>query len=349
MSGISVRLLSFDDDPPIGGQGVVVAHLRSELERQGVHTDTIASRGKFARPYKRFLYRAPLDFSLMVNRLGPMLFENTDLLHVQGGPGGVLLLRRSPIPVVYSANHTYSQAHRLTNPKRALSVFERVAYRRASQVIAISRSTADELVRMGIPASRVHLVHPGVERPVLKRAVERDPLRVVFVGRLEREKGVMDALTAMIELRHLVSGVSGVIIGDGAQRTQVLLVARQHGISVLGKVSRQRLLEEMARASVLLMPSRYEGLGLVALEAAALGTVPVGYAVPGLTDALDGTGYAVTPFSPLALISMAHSLLTDRKMWAEQSERGKEKVARDYSWEMSVRKTIGVYRLALGQ
>ncbi len=349
MTGLHVRLLSFDDDPPIGGQGVVVLHLRKELERQGVYTDTIASRGAYAHPYRKILHRAPLDFSIMVNQLGPQLWQGADLLHVQGGPGGVLLLRRPHIPVVYSANHTYSQAHGRTSFKRSLSPLEALAYRRAAQVIAISSSTADELLRMGIPARHVHLVHPGVERPVLKKPVERDPLRVIFVGRLEKEKGVMDALTAMIELRHLVKGVSGVIVGDGARRAEVRSLARQNGISVLGKVSRARLLAEMASASVLLMPSHYEGLGLVALEAAALGTVPVGYAVPGLTDALDGTGFAVTPFSPPALISMAHSLLTEPQMWEEQSRKGREKVEMEYSWETSVRETVAVYRQALGQ
>src|SRR5205807_2113913 len=60
------------------------------------------------------------------------------------------------------------------------------------------------------------------------------------------------------------------------------------GVEVLGAVSDEELWRQYARAAVVLMPSRYEGLGLVALEAMGAGCAVVGYDVSGLRDALAG-------------------------------------------------------------
>ena len=138
-----VTLVSFDDDPPLGGQGRQIRGMRRALRTRGHRVTTIAGHGSEALAYPRITGRPPLDFSIHMNR-HPGLIRAThpDVVHVSGGPGGVLLFRAAGAPIVYTANHTYAMAHRRGSPARLLSRAEAHAYRRAAMVLAISPSTA---------------------------------------------------------------------------------------------------------------------------------------------------------------------------------------------------------------
>src|SRR5258708_20998127 len=108
MPAMKVVLASYDDDPPEGGQGVYVSGLRSALQRDGVEVHTVAGHGADASDYPAVFHRAPLDFSLQLNRdPAPLLGPQRDVIHAQGGPGGVLLLRRLSTPLLSTAPHTY--------------------------------------------------------------------------------------------------------------------------------------------------------------------------------------------------------------------------------------------------
>ena len=78
---------------------------------------------------------------------------------------------------------------------------ERRAYAGAAMVLPISPSTATAVRRLGVPASRIEVVYPGVDVARLDRGDgDRDPGRLLFAGRLRPEKGALDAVAAMAEL-----------------------------------------------------------------------------------------------------------------------------------------------------
>src|SRR5437660_1079411 len=161
-----VTFASYDDDPPLGGQGVLLHGMRAALERRGVDVATVSGRGDHAIHYPRVTRRAPLDLSLQLNRRPDLLTRNRpDVVHVYGGPGGVLLVRRLGVPLVYTAHHTYHQAHGRGDARRALAPLEARAYRRAAMVLPVSRSTADALHAMGVPSSHIEVMPPGIDVP----------------------------------------------------------------------------------------------------------------------------------------------------------------------------------------
>jgi len=201
-----VTMVSYDDDPPLGGQGVVVHGMRAALERRGIRVHTISGRGENAIAVARRTGRAPLDLSLQLNRYPLMMLRAApDVVHAHGGPGGVLIWKRIDVPIVYTAHHTYRQAHGRGSVKRLLNGVEARSYRGAAMVLPVSRSTANSLLEMGIPASRIEVVPNGVDA-VDVPGVEHEDGRVLFVGRLEREKGVLDALSVF---RGLAAGRPG--------------------------------------------------------------------------------------------------------------------------------------------
>jgi glycosyltransferase involved in cell wall biosynthesis len=345
-----VTMVSYDDDPPLGGQGVVVHGMREALVRRGVKVHTISGRGDNAIAVARRTGRPPLDLSLQLNRYPQiMLRASPDVVHAHGGPGGVLIWKRIDVPIVYTAHHTYRQAHARGSFKRLLAGVEARSYRRAQMVLPVSRSTANSLLEMGIPASRIEVLPNGVDA-IDVPGVGHEDGRVLFVGRLEREKGVLDALTVMQSLTQAETGVQGVVVGGGSLESDVrrAAAASRGRIEYLGSLERATLHREYARAAVVLMPSRFEGLGMVALEAQSAGTPVVGYDVDGLRDAVRAGGVLVASGEVSALRNAVAALLGDPSRRAEAGERGREAVRAGQSWDAVAARLEEIYSAVAG-
>ena len=341
-----VTIASYDDDPPLGGQGVVVHGMRAALERRGVRVHTISGHGDHAIAFARRTGRAPLDFSMQLNRYPQILLRAApDVIHAQGGPGGVLLWKRLGAPLVYTAHHTYRQAHPRGSVKRLLNGVEARSYRAAAMVLPVSRSTANALLAMGIPASHIEVLSNGVDAVDLP-GVEHEDGRVLFVSRMEREKGALDAISVLQALTEGDPRVHGVIVGGGSLEAEVRQAAYSSGgrIQYLGALDREALNREYARAAIVLMPSRFEGLGMVALEAQAAGTPVVGFDVDGLRDAVGAGGVLVTAGDLSALRVVAKELLDDPARRAEAGAQGREVVLAEHSWDAIGERLEQIYR-----
>jgi glycosyltransferase involved in cell wall biosynthesis len=344
-----VTMVSYDDDPPIGGQGVVVHGMRAALQRRGVPVHTISGRGENAIAIARRTGRAPLDLSLQLNRYPRiMLRASPDVVHAHGGPGGVLIWKRIDAPIVYTAHHTYRQAHARGSVKRLLAGVEARSYRQAAMVLPVSRSTANSLLEMGIPASRIEVLPNGVDT-IDVPGVEHEDGRVLFVGRLEPEKGVLDALSVFRELAATVLGMRGVVVGGGSLEAEARRAAAESGgrIEYLGSLDRTALHREFARAAVVVMPSRFEGLGMVALEAQSAGTPVVGYDVDGLRDAVGGGGILVPAGDMPALRGAVAALLGDPGRRSELGEQGREAMRAEQSWDSVAARLEQIYSAAV--
>jgi glycosyltransferase involved in cell wall biosynthesis len=344
-----VTMVSYDDDPPLGGQGVVVHGMRAALEGRGVRVHTISGRGEHAIAIARRTGRPPLDLSLQLNRYPRiMLRASPDVVHAHGGPGGVLIWKRMDVPIVYTAHHTYPQAHARWSLKRLLAGVEARSYRQAVMVLPVSRSTANSLLEMGIPAARIEVLPNGVNI-VDVPGVEHEDGRVLFVGRLEREKGVLDALSLFRELAATVTGMRGVVVGGGSLEAEVRRAAAASGgrLDYLGSLDPVALHREYARAAVVVMPSRFEGLGMVALEAQSAGTPVVGYDVDGLRDAVRGGGVLVPAGDAFALRDQVAKLLGDPGRRLEVGERGREAMRAEQSWDSVAARLEEIYSAAI--
>jgi glycosyltransferase involved in cell wall biosynthesis len=326
---------------------VYVNGLRNALQRDGVEVHTVAGHGAHAIDYPAVFHRAPLDFSLQLNRdSAPLLAPHGDVIHAQGGPGGVLLLRRLSTPLLYTAHHTYRQAYGVTSARRALAPLERRSYRLAATVIAVSPSTASAVAAMGV--RNVEVVPPGIDVDTLGALGEsrRDPDLLLFVGRLEPEKGPLQAVAVMRAVAARRPGVRGVIVGRGSLEPEVHAAAKKSGgvVEVRGPVPADELRELYARAAVLLVPSRYEGLGFVALEAMAAGAAVVAHDVTGLRDAVGGHGVLVPQGDTEAMVAAATALLADPERRRELAEAAGLAVRSTHSWTACARGVQELYR-----
>jgi colanic acid/amylovoran biosynthesis glycosyltransferase len=167
--------------------------------------------------------------------------------------------------------------------------------RRARVVVCASRALADDAQALG--ASDVRVIPAPVAIPASVGEPD-DPPHALYVGRLSEEKGVR-------ELAEATRGLPLVVVGDGPLRSLFP--------QALGFVPPYALGSYYERASVVVVPSRREGYGMVAREAMAYGRPVVGTAVGGLVDVVeDGvTGLLVPPGDVGALRQALAGLLGD--------------------------------------
>lgn len=351
-----VAVISFDDDPPIGGQGRHVTALEREMPAEGYQVAMVTPRrgpwGEGTRIPRR-TRRPPLDYSLFVSsRLRQVQAAvQPDVWHAQGGPGGVLLRRHPPgAPLVYTSHHTYRTAHGRGIGTMPMGYMESRAYRFAEHVIAVSPSTASSLMAdSGVSKAKLSVIPPGVDTSWLKPGGDEPRSTILFVGRLVPNKGVQYFVAMFRKLAREHPDVDAEICGDGVLLHAALGAAEPfHGrLRVLGRVSDEELLAAYRRALLLIMPSRYEGLGLTAVEAMACGTPVVGFDVPGLRDLRD-TGITLVPRDDQGgLRREVEALLNHEARLRELSMQGLEAIQKTYSWDAVRPRIAEVYRSVL--
>lgn len=184
--------------------------------------------------------------------------------------------------------------------------------RRASLVVAASTFLAEEARSLG--AGEVRVIPSGVALPEVVREPQEPP-HVLYVGRLSREKGVLELLEAC-------EGLPLVVVGDGPLREQVP--------GAVGFVPPGELGQWYERAAVVAAPSLREGYGVAVREAMAWGRPVVASAVGGIIDAvMDGvTGLLVPPGDVEALRAAIERLLGDAEVRKRLGAAGRERAPR---------------------
>ena len=141
-------------------------------------------------------------------------------------------------------------------------------------------------------------------------AVEKEPVpTVVFIGRLSANKRPEHAIRAFGLVRRQLPDAQMWVIGSGPEEAKLRRTAGP-GVTFLGHVSEEEKHERLARAHALVATSVREGWGLVVTEAAASGTVSIGYDVPGLRDSIGASGGVLTRADPVSLATGLVGLLS---------------------------------------
>jgi glycosyltransferase involved in cell wall biosynthesis len=368
---MNIAIVQSTPYPPEEGIGNYVYNLSQHLTERG-HSVTIITRGGLRRERLRDgdvrivrlpcppLYPFHVDVhGIFVNRYLNQKSNRFDLVHIH-----------SPLtPVVESSHPLVATIHtsvvedidhvrgwNLTNLMSELTLA--VASRRivAGQVDAAERvTTVSERVRGELAE------HYGVEATVLGNGVDtsrfrpdgkdRDPY-VLFVGRLDYPKGVPDLLKAAKPIVE-AHDIEFVITGKGPQREQLERLARGRGIAenvrFTGYVSRERQIELYQNAELFVLPSHYEGLPTVLLEAMACGAPVVATKVGGCPEVIENgeNGLLVEPGDPQGLTAAIDTALDDTELRHRMSKNARETILERYTWEIITDRFEREYRLAV--
>jgi glycosyltransferase involved in cell wall biosynthesis len=199
---------------------------------------------------------------------------------------------------------------------------ERAVLRAAAAVVVTSEWTRQQvLTRYAIPAHRVHVARPGVDR--VAAPARPVPGRLICVGVLGRHKGqdvLVEALAGLAE-RDWHCVLAGPADRDpdfaGQLRRRITRLGYGHRVRLAGVLTGAALSEAYTTADLLVAPSRSETYGMSVTEALAHGVPVIAAAVGGLPEALgrtaDGTrpGQLVPPGDPAALAAALADWLDD--------------------------------------
>jgi glycosyltransferase involved in cell wall biosynthesis len=252
-------------------------------------------------------------------------------------------LRRQPFLLHFHLDVDASGRAGVLLPLYKKQVLGRVL-RAAAGVIVLTESQGD-FVRKSyrVPAERVFVVPNGVGDDYFMsvRAASAAPLRLLFVGRLSRQKNVGRLLDALAAVREPVLLR---VVGDGELRAELEAQADRLGLTnveFVGGLLGADLLRAYAEADALVLPSDREGMPLVALEAMAAALPVLATRVPGSTELLAGVGLLAEP-EPAALAAAIDLLAGDPDLRRSLGERSAA-AAPGYSWEAVARRVEQVY------
>lgn len=159
----------------------------------------------------------------------------------------------------------------------------RPSLERLDRVFALTR---DQVGKLPLPPQRVEVTGSGFREQVFKVDGPKpsQPFRVLYAGKLSRSKGVFELLEAVAPLlgEHYELALAGG--GHGSESEAIEARARAVGAKLLGRLDHQALAGAMNRAHLFALPSYYEGLPLVLVEALACGCRLVVTELPGVME-----------------------------------------------------------------
>ena len=256
------------------------------------------------------------------------------------------------------------KAEQLGGGYRLSSWCERVSADSAAAVVAVSDGMRADIMTAypEIPAERIRVIrngidtteyHPDPATDVLERyGIDLRRPYVIFVGRITRQKGVPVLLRAasgldpraqlvlcagQADTPELEAEVTGLVDGLRASRSGVVWIPEM--------LPKREVIQLLTHAMVFAIPSIYEPLGIVNLEAMACGTAVVGSRTGGIPEVVANgeTGLLVPPGEPEPLAEALNALIRDPDRAAAMGQAGRKRAVAEFGWAAIAAQTAALY------
>jgi glycosyltransferase involved in cell wall biosynthesis len=314
----------------------------AELRASGIPVTLIGKRFKLD----------PAAFLRLVRFLKAKKFDVLQTWIFAADTYGRAAARVARVPVVVTAE----MAVDYWKGRTELAIDRRLA-RWTDRIVGNSDAVVAFYRQNGIPEDRLAMIPSGIgdeEPPPVDPAEVRasfgwpgDAPLILFAGRLAPQKGVDDLLAALDLLQHIRPDVRTLIVGDGPLRGRLEELAHAYRLDdrvrFLGH--RDDVPRLLAAADLLVLPSLYEGLPNVVLEAMRFRKPVVATAAPGTTEVVqDGqTGLLVPRQHPPALTQAIRLVIEDRALADRLGATGRARVETDFRADRMVTRFADLY------
>jgi glycosyltransferase involved in cell wall biosynthesis len=215
-------------------------------------------------------------------------------------------------------------------------------------VTAISSFLKERAIRLGAKPENVSIIPNGVDLKKIKTNREPVPHRIVSVARLSWEKGLNYLISAFPRVQKEFSNTHLIIVGGGPLEKELKRQVEELGVAgsvkFLGNQSHNRVLEEISKAEVFITPSLAEGLGIVFIEAQAVGVPVIGTEVGGIPDVIqDGeTGLLIPPRDQEEIFVAITKLFKNQNLAEQLTENAKKNLNR-FDWDVIAGQVSDLY------
>jgi starch synthase len=373
---LRVALLTREYPPEVyGGAGVHVTYLARELAALvdlTVHCQGADRPGAVAHRPWDLLADANQALQVMSTDLSMTAgVGRAELVHSHtwyANLGGHLAAMLYGIPHVMTMHSLEAlrpwKAEQLGGGYRLSTWCERVSAGSAAAVVAVSDGMRADIMTAypEISAERIRVIRNGIDTTeyhpdrgtdVLERyGIDLSRPYVIFVGRITRQKGVPVLLRAASRLvpqaqlvlcagqadtPELEAEVTGLVDGLRATRSGVVWIPEM--------LPKREVIQLLTHATVFAIPSIYEPLGIVNLEAMACGTAVVGSRTGGIPEVVadSETGLLVPPGEPEPLAEALNALIRDPDRAAAMGQAGRKRAVAEFGWAAIAAQTVALY------
>ena len=283
------------------------------------------------------------------------------------GLSGGMAVKKAGVPLIFHVHGL--EAGRSESPNAQLVALEKKGADVADLVITVSEAMKRELVSLGTDQEKIRICYHGVDAeffdpdqadPGRLAALRQmfgfaeDDIVVLFMGRLEPVKGILQLFSALAKVRAEHPGVKLLVVGKGNLEGFARLEAeRLGGVALITDfLDAEDKLHIYALADLCVFPSLYEPFGIVALEAAAMGRAAVVGAAgtSGLGEIVQNpatarpTGVHVNARDPADIAWGINLALQDKerlKIWGKNARR---RVLDEFTWQKAAERTLQIYK-----
>lgn len=346
-------------------QRQVDAHLLMLVEPHNLMTEMVAEAERRQIPVQRVIIYRDAD-TYVIFRLRRILRQlKPDIVHthlIHADLFGMLAAKSAGIRTILTGRHNDDDFR--YHP--AVKTLNRWLWRGLSGGIAISDAIKQFTTTIeGAPADKVHVVTYGIEYTRITpaetekaRAAIRaelglapDTLLIGMACRLVEQKGVTYALQAFEQIYYEMREVHFVIAGEGELQPLLEAEARQREVAPRTHFTgwRRDALAFLAGLDVFLMPSLWEGFGLVLLEAMSRRIPVIASAVSAIPEVVahGESGLLVPPRDPKAIADALRLLLPDRELRLYMGLNGEDRLESLFSAARMADETVAVYQAFL--
>ncbi len=222
-------------------------------------------------------------------------------------------------------------------------------YRSASSVICISHKVREQVVNK--VAANATVIYNGVDTDLFSPGTEPDSPRVILsVGNLIPIKRHALLLRAFARISETVKDWQLQIIGDGPERRNLVALAGGLGVSdrvsFHGRQSRSKVADAMRRSAIFALPSAYEGLGCVYLEAMSCAKPVIGCQRQGIDEIIEHgkNGILVPPNDESRLYDALLALVQNEELRKKLGTAARKVVLQDHTLPIQAKRLADVYR-----
>lgn len=213
---------------------------------------------------------------------------------------------------------------------------------RGAEYVTVSHNTRRELESIGVAATRISIIHNGIERaPAI--GTPRSPYpHILVVGRLVPHKQIEHVLQAAAILRRRHPGLRVTVLGDGWWSDRLVRAATAYGVTDIvdfrGYVDEDTKHALYAAAWVLALPSLKEGWGIVVMEAATHGVPTIAYrSAGGVQESIqEGVTGTLVDGGPREFAAALDALLSSPDLLAAYGAAAQERAER-FTWQATTR------------
>lgn len=260
----------------------------------------------------------------------------------------MLYCRRPKIAIVYHV-HRMQWFFEIPFPLNFIGyIFERFFfpffYSRI-QIIAISKTTRTELLKIGLKRNNIHIVYSGITKKSNGISKKFSQPTIIYLGRIKKYKRVDMLIRIMPAILKKIPNARLIIAGWGTEAARVMDASMKSSIrkriKILGPVSESEKKHFLSQSWVFVNASIGEGWGIAVIEANLYGTPTVAFNVNGLSESVQHGKTGFLAKNEKDFIDKICLILTDKKL-RQTISRNSVEWAKKFNWDDASKKSLKI-------